>query len=296
MAVDLKGRKIAFFGGDRRELEVADTFSRMGAHVRCVGLPWPDDASWATNVTEEVTAWADVIICPVGGVDEFGHVLYTLPEMSQPPPRLTEEVVRRAKPGSVLFIGRAQPTIRQMCANWGLRLVEFRERDDFAIKNAVPSAEGAIAMAFEMSDITIHGASVLVTGHGRTGSVLARMLHGIGARTTVAVRHTTDMARVWAAGHVPIDVRELRERVGTFDMIFNTVPALILNDEVVRRMNPRVVIVDIASAPGGTDFATARQLGIRARLAPGLPGITAPRSAGRILGETLLTLMDEMNL
>lgn len=296
MAVDLKDRRIAFFGGDRRELEVADTFHRMGAHIRCVGLPWPDDVSWVGNVTEEVAAWADMIVCPVGGVDEFGNVLYSLTGGAQPPPRLTEEVIRRTRPGTVLFIGKAHPALRLTCANWGVRLVEFRERDDFAIRNAVPSAEGAIQMAMELMDVTLHQSVALVLGYGRTGSVLARMAKGIGADTWVAVRHATDLARIYAAGYAPVDLRELAKRVPPVDIVFNTVPAPLLREDVLKAMKPGAVIVDIASSPGGTDFAAAKRLGIRASLAPGLPGITAPRTAGRIVADTLLLLMDEMNL
>jgi len=45
------------------------------------------------------------------------------------------------------------------------------------------------------------------------------------------------------------------------------------------------VIVDLASIPGGTDFEYAQMLGIKALLAPGLPGIVAPKTAGRILAQ-----------
>ena len=294
--MDLQGRRVAFFGGDRRELEVAGTFHRMGARIRCVGLPWPDDLSWVGNVTEEVAAWADLWICPVGGVDEFGNVLYSLTAQMETPPRLTEEVVRKARPGTVLFIGRAHPHLRQMAATWGLNLVEFRERDDFALKNAVPSAEGAIQIALREMDITLHQSVALVCGYGRLGSVLARMVKGIGARTHVAARHQTDLARIWSNGYIPIDIHHIGDLAPEIDVVFNTVPAMVLGPEVLEHMKPTTVIVDIASAPGGTDFAAAKRLGVKATLAPGLPGITAPRTAGRIVAETLLALMDEMHL
>lgn len=294
--VDLTGRKIAFFGGDRRELEVADTFHRMGAHIRCVGLPWPDDVSWVGSITEEVAAWADIWVCPVGGVDEFGNVVYSLTSKTEPPPRLTEDVIRRARPGTVLFIGRAHPFLRRMAANWNLRLAEFRERDDFAVKNAVPSAEGAIQIALGEMDTTLHQSVALVLGYGRTGSVLARMVRGIGAETYVAARHGTDLARIWSHGYRPIDIRTLPSFAADIDVAFNTVPAVVLGTDVLERMRPGTVVVDIASAPGGTDFATARRLGLKATLAPGLPGITAPRTAGRIVAETLLDIMEEMHL
>jgi dipicolinate synthase subunit A len=48
------------------------------------------------------------------------------------------------------------------------------------------------------------------------------------------------------------------------------------------------VVIDLASAPGGTDFNAARELGLKAELAPGLPGIVAPVTAGRIIAELIV--------
>jgi dipicolinate synthase subunit A len=55
------------------------------------------------------------------------------------------------------------------------------------------------------------------------------------------------------------------------------------------------LIIDLASKPGGTDFRFAEKRGIKAMLAPGLPGIVAPRTAGRIIAKTLSELlMDQL--
>lgn len=50
------------------------------------------------------------------------------------------------------------------------------------IMNAVPTAEGAIQIAMEQTDVTLHGLPVLVIGHGRIGSLLARRLAALGAK------------------------------------------------------------------------------------------------------------------
>jgi dipicolinate synthase subunit A len=296
MKADLEGYRVAFFGGDRRELEVADRFARLGAAVRCVGLPWPDDVSWVGNVAEEVAQWANVLVFPVGGTDEFGNVLYTITNGVQPPPRITEELLRRVQPGAVLFIGKAQPFLRRACREREIALVEFRERDDFATRNAVPSAEGAIQMAMEHTAITLHQSRAFVIGYGRVGSVLARMLTGLGAITHVVVRSALDLARVYAGGHLPVASHDLSRRIAEADVVFNTAPALVLHEGVLQHARPDLVIIDIASAPGGTDFAAARRFGIRAYLAPGLPGIVAPRTAGQIVADTLLTILEELGL
>jgi len=62
-------------------------------------------------------------------------------------------------------------------------------------------------------------------------------------------------------------------------------------------MPSRAVIIDLASKPGGTDFRYAERRGIKALLAPGLPGIVAPKTAGRIMADCLgRLLMEDLRL
>ncbi len=293
VATDLTGLKVGILGGDRRELEVASVFHGLGAEVRAVCLPWPDDVGFVSNRLEDVLAWADLLLAPVGGVDKFGQVSYTIVE-GQEPPRLTAETLRHVAQGTSLFIGQATSGLREACSEQGVRLVEFRETEEFAWRNAIPTAEGALEMALRLTDHTLHGARCLVLGFGRTGSVIARTLHGLGARVEVLARDGIDLARCYALGFAGESLADLRGAVSDADVVFNTIPVVVLREDVLQRMRRGTVIIDIASAPGGTDFAAARRLGLSAHLAPGLPGITAPRTAGRIVADTVLSLWQNL--
>lgn len=294
MATDLTGVRVGIIGGDRRELEVARIFSAHGMDVRAVCLPWPDDVQYLGNRLEDVLGWADLLLAPVGGVDRFGQVAYVIVPADVPPPRLTAETLKEVPGGTPLFIGAATQALRHACAAQRLLLVEFRESDEFAWRNAVPTAEGAIQLAIQHTEHTIHGSRILVLGFGRSGTVLARTLRGLGADVSVCARGSVDMARAFALGVRPHRMEELKDLVARAEVVFNTIPALVLSPEVLRCMTPGSVIIDIASAPGGTDFPVAKQLGIQAYLAPGLPGITAPRTAGRIVADTVLSLWRDM--
>ena len=294
MASDLTGVRVGIVGGDRRELEVARIFSAHGMDVRAVCLPWPDDVQYLGNRLEEVLGWADLLLAPVGGVDRFGQVAYVIVAGDVPPPRLTVETLRAVRTGTPLFIGAATQALRHACATLGIELVEFRESDEFAWRNAVPTAEGAIQMAIQHTEHTLHDSRILVLGFGRSGTVLARTLRGLGADVTVCARGSVDIARAYALGVGPHRMEDLPDLAAKAEVVFNTIPAPVLSAEVLRRMMPGSVIIDIASAPGGTDFTVAKQLGLQAYLAPGLPGITAPRTAGRIVADTILSLWRDM--
>jgi dipicolinate synthase subunit A len=111
------------------------------------------------------------------------------------------------------------------------------------------------------------------------------MLQGIGAHVTGVARKPSDLARATEMGLHAVHFVDLEDEIGRAELIFNTVPHLILDRIMLEKVARDAVIVDLASIPGGTDFEYAQKLGIKALLAPGLPGIVAPKTAGRILAQ-----------
>ena len=53
------------------------------------------------------------------------------------------------------------------------------------------------------------------------------------------------------------------------------------------------LIIDLASLPGGTDFAAAEELGLHAEHALALPGRCAPQTAGALIAQTVLAILEE---
>ena len=154
-----------------------------------------------------------------------------------------------------------------------------------AVRNAVLTAEGAIYEAMKRSPGQLSGISSLVLGYGRCGRVLAQRLKGLNVRVTVAARKEVARVQAVSDGIEAIALTELTKHAGGFSLIYNTIPAPVLGKEVIRKLNRRCLILDLASRPGGTDFEEAVKAGIQAVLLPGIPGKYAPESAGEILAD-----------
>jgi dipicolinate synthase subunit A len=148
-------------------------------------------------------------------------------------------------------------------------------------------------MAIQNTDITIHGSVCMVLGFGRTGFTMARTLQGLGAAVKVGVKEPEHFARAWEMGFQPFYTTDLYAEVTNIDLLFNTIPTMIITAQVITNIPHRAVIIDLASKPGGTDFRFAERRGIKALLAPGLPGIVAPKTAGRIIANALSQLIEE---
>lgn len=281
----LIGRRIAVLGGDRRMAEVTRQFLAAGARVRIAGAP-PEvlDGAEVFATAREALLGAEVIVLPVQGSTAEGKV-FTVE--GAPNPILDRAALAGVSQGALLFTGIGNPAIRSLCAQAAVPCIEYRESDEFAIWNSIPSAEGAIQMAMEASPVTLFGSRAIVLGFGRTGRSIALLLRGLFAEVVVAARKESDLARIWASGYRYLPLADLAEGARSADFIFNTIPAHVVTDQVIENLPVHGAIIDVASAPGGTDFEAANRIGRTAKLAPGLPGIVAPITAGRIIAEMI---------
>lgn len=291
------GIKTCFvLGGDYREIAAANELLSRGWHVFISGLPVVNDgtAQRAIYVTPDEIAGilpqVDILILPVLGIGSNGFV-HRLPGM--PDIEWHDEWFSLLPSGANLFIGKASEGMRLFCSRYGISLYELLSRDDFALYNAIPTAEGAIVSALTRSKRTLHGSNALVIGYGRSGYVIVEKLHGLQANVTVAARKADQRAKAVTSGCRAIPFGKLKQYAADFDYIFNTVPALVLDGDVLRQCREDAVITDIASAPGGVDFNTAKELGISAALELGLPGKVAPVSAGQAIIQTIDTILEE---
>jgi dipicolinate synthase subunit A len=284
MSAGLKGIRLAVIGGDDRELYLMQELLKLEAYIVGVGFEKAAPIEGLTLVTsiQEVVGQVDALILPMYGTDERGVVNA---KYSNSPIIVNKEVLQAIPTHVPIFIGWARPFLKSAAAMMGIQIIETAHLDQIAILNSIPSAEGAIQMAMEATTITIHGSESFVLGLGRCGWTLARTLKGMGAHVTGVARKPSDLARATEMGLKAVRFSDLEEEIGRAEVIFNTVPQPIVDQVILDRVAKDAVIIDIASRPGGTDFEYAQLLGIKALLAPGLPGTVAPKAAGRILAQ-----------
>lgn len=287
------GIEVAIIGGDARGIVIAEELTAAGIKIKFTGIP-VQAGSGATKCDDPVECLKGVsaVILPVPGINEEGLLFSPLAEE---PIALTTDLLEKFPVNAPVFVGFARPLLTSLASQKGLRIIELMKLDEVAIMNSIPSAEGALQMAMEMLPITIHGSSAIVLGFGRTGMTLARLLGAMGAKTRVVARKPEHLARITEMNLVPVPFNQLENCLGKADVIFNTIPAPVLTAGLLQKMSSKAVIIDLASAPGGVDFQTAADLGIQAVLAPGLPGKVAPVTAGRILAQVIMRLLQEDN-
>lgn len=293
MAGQLAGKPITMLGCDQREVDLAIALLDLGVDLRLVGFPAQGSLKKALHFDEpkEAIKGTLALIAPMSNTDAAGWIKTRMDGMET---GINLAEILPMLPGKTpLLVGVAKPVIKGLVAQYGLSLIETAEIDEIAILNSIPTAEGAIQVAMENTVITIHASRCLVLGLGRCGTTLVQKLVALGAKVTASSRSPQDLARAVALHAEPLPLANLHQRID-FDLIFNTIPAMVLSRSYVRLLHGETVIVDIASGPGGTDFQAAEQLGILAIHALSLPGKVAPKTAGAILIKHIPHLLEKL--
>ena len=168
---------------------------------------------------------------------------------------------------------------------------DLYDTEPLTTANAVPTAEGALALAIGHSPITLHGAACLVIGYGRIGKILAQRLRALGAMVTVAARKSADRALAEGFGLQSDVTGAYLHGLSQYDFVFNTVPSLTLDETQLRQLPPHCLLVELASPPYGIDRAACERLGLTHVPAAGLPGKFAPKTAGALYAQSILALL-----
>ncbi|WP_374724025.1 dipicolinic acid synthetase subunit A [Calidifontibacillus erzurumensis] len=284
---------IAVIGGDARQLEVIRKLSEMDAKLSLVGFEQLDhvfSGSSKKGINELEFSELDSIVLPVKGANLSGEVETIF---SNEKIILTEEMLKQTPDHCIIFSGISNQYLDAICKEANRKLIKLFERNDVAIYNSIPTVEGTIMMAIQHTDITIHGSNVVVIGLGRVGMSVARAFACLGAKVKVGARKLEDIARITEMGLYPFFTDDLMKEVSDADIVINTVPALVVTAAVISKMPLHTVIIDLASKPGGTDFRYAEKRGIKALLAPSLPGIVAPKTAGSIVAKVISQILIE---
>ena len=191
-----------------------------------------------------------------------------------------------------LLIGGVIPShIHKNAKGLKIKTIDLFSLESLAIKNAIPTAEGAIMIAMEESDKVLFNSNTLVIGYGRCGKILSKYLKAIGSNVSITYRNLTDMAYIEAYGYTPVNILNLKSNLKKYDIVFNTAPSMILNKDMLEEIKKETIIIDLSQAPGGVDYTLAKELGIKALYCPGLPGRVAPFTAAQIIKDSILDII-----
>ena len=285
-------KSITVVGGDLRIVKLIEMLDRDGYKVYTYGLENSEEILNMESVElcptlQEAVAASKVVVGPIPLSSDrkrlsmpFGRNNVDLGEFVQ------------ALQGKYLIAGNIG--IKDELDAKGIQFTDLLKREEFSVLNTIATAEGTIQIAMEETQRTLHGSNVLVMGFGRIGKVLAKMLDGIGAKVYCEARKNEDISWIKAYGYNPIHLNDLNENLSKFDIIINTIPFQILDEERLSLVKKESIIIDLASNPGGVDRRAAREKNLKVIWALSLPAKVAPLTSAEFIKETIYHVLKEL--
>lgn len=290
-----KDFNVCVLGGDARQCYVAGILAQKGFTVSCYALPELPQVKGSGTAYRRASdiysaiCGAKVVVLPLP-LSPDGESLSCV---AAEPPSLSDVFRCAAESGcELIFAGAVKDRSKHLAEAEGVRLIDYGAAPELTVKNAVPTAEGAVEIAMRELKTTICGTRFAVIGYGRCGSALARLLSAMGGSVCGIARSAADRAKMYVDRIESYTLSQLVAAVSDAAVVFNTVPYQIFDCVTLAKLPKDTIIVDIASAPGGVDPNCAARYGIKAIHAASLPGKYAPRTAAEIICGYILSVLD----
>ncbi len=275
--------KVLFLGGDVRQKHACEFLIKQNIDAEFYSKIDLDDAF------KDILRAADIIALPIPLLKDEIH-LNTMDNNSI----MIYDIISIINNKSIIFGGKFSNDLKEYLNTKGISYVDYMDIESFQIQNALLSAEGAIYYAKQYLDRSIYGAKIAVLGFGRIGKILSYLLHSQGAKITVCARKDSDCTWSKLIGFngfkikITGNISNLNLINNKYDIIFNTIPYWIMNEEFAQKNNSDSLIIDIASRPFGIDPMLVKKYNLNYHLELGIPGRYAPQSAGEIIAKTIL--------
>ena len=279
----MKDNTFLILGGDNRSLYLGEHLENQGFKVCYYAFNHTE----CYNSLEEAINASDVIVLPL----PLTRDRFTINTPLFDDKVLISDTLALLSNKKMVFGGQLPNSFCEELESKNCTYCDYFVLDELAIYNAVPTAEGVVQVLIEELPITIHGMKCAVLGYGRVGKVLADTLYSLGAEVTVFARKQSAFAEIYASSMKYGHFDELTTNFNDFDAMINTVPVKVLGDVQLSQLNPDCVLVEVASAPFGIDFQAAKERAFKVVKAGSLPGKVAPKTAGEIIGRSILPMI-----
>ena len=286
--------KFAIIGGDLRTIKLAVMLAKEQNQVYVYGLEKAEELKNIKNIEQcesikKTIQEVEIVIGPI----PFSSNGKTI-NMPFSDKEISIREMMHVINAKVLIAGGITPEVYEMANDEYIEIIDIMKREELAVLNTIATAEGTIQVAIENTNKIIHGSEILILGFGRIGKVLARKLAGLSAKVTCAARKDEDLAWIQAYGHKATNINSLGENLKIYDIIINTVPHIILNEERLKYIKKDCLLIDLASNPGGIDKKSVKDNKLKFVWALSLPGKVAPITTAEFIKDTIYNILKEI--
>ncbi len=283
-------RGISVIGGDLRIIYLIDFFKNAGYDVNIFGIKEgsPSFSHLPENDIKKALKNSGIVILPLPAFkDEALNAPYWDEKIK------ASNILDALDKDKIVFGGMLGDSFKNELKKRGISFYDYFENETLTLKNAALTAEGGIKLAIEKTNISLSDANCFVFGFGRIGKLLSRNLLSFGAKVTVLARKKSALLEASLSGCDICPLSEYSTKINKADIIFNTIPSVFLDE--FNLIKKDAFVIDLASKPGFLPDNAKAILSDRFVHYLSVPGKVAPKSAGKIIFDTIIDEMEDLN-
>ena len=174
-----------------------------------------------------------------------------------------QDILPYLQKAEIIFAGDAPADLIDFARSNKVKLIDYAAKEDFLLKNAAITAEAALSLVLGTGEETLADKNIVVCGYGRIGKRLSKLLMAFGCRAFIAARSKEARMAAVSEGLKAFPINELGSILEAADIVFNTVPSIIIDKPLIKNAKKSLRYIELASHPGGIDQKAAQELGIK---------------------------------
>ena len=262
-----RSMNVCVMGGDLRNFFLAKLLTKEKNEVKIYGFEKLENSKENENY-EKLLCDSDIVILPIPFTKN--KITLNMPFSNR---TINIKELLYYLENKKIFVGNMDNEIKEELHKKHNEVIDFMQKEEFAILNAIPTAEATIEIILKNTKKILQSSDCLIMGYGRIGKILAHKLQGLSAEVTCMV--TSEVERAWATayGYKIIDLINIKKhctKLKQYDIIINTIPKIIFKEEL-KEIRKNALVIDLASKPYGIDRNIVEQEEINFIEALGLP-------------------------
>ena len=254
-------------GGDLRSFFLAKILSREKHEVKLYGFDKLENFKECEKYDEMIKNSDNIVLpIPFSKDNQYVNMPFSNKDIA------IREIFYYLE-NKTIFVGNIHQELKEELHRKHNQVIDFMKKEEFAILNAIPTAEATIEIILKNTKKILQNSNCLIMGFGRIGKVLAYKLKGLSAKVTCMTMSEEEKAWAVAYRYETTKIENLQKNCTKFkqyDIIINTIPKVIFREEL-KEIKKETLVIDLASKPYGIDRKIAEQEKLNFIEALGLP-------------------------
>ena len=201
-----------------------------------------------------------------------------------PAKKFTPDEINRLPDNIVIFAGNSLNQFVKQLQEKNIIFNNIMEDEIFTVKNANLTCEGVLSLMIEKSKKSLFENKVLILGGGRIAKGMAVLLGRIGVDFAMVSFNPVKYPDYFIYSKKCYFKYSFVEDLHHYDIIINTIPAKILDDEIINKISKNTVFIETASVDS---MDRTKAIHFDFIPAPALPKKYTCETAGKFLFEMI---------